>query len=69
MLEEAMGFFGDSYPRGQEERRERLAEVPGDKREEWDPFSTLDDRFYGWLHEEKNRWEQAADDYARRAGA
>jgi hypothetical protein len=45
-LGEAMSFFGDAYPRDRATRVEQLANIPGEDREEWDPFFQLDDRFY-----------------------
>jgi hypothetical protein len=64
ILAEAMRFFGEPYPRAQAERQERLGRVPGHRREEWDPFYALDDRFYEWLHEEQDRWARAADRFS-----
>jgi hypothetical protein len=69
LLKEAMRFFGDPYPRDREERWELLAKVPGDRREDWDPFYGLDDRFYAWLRDDQDRWERAADSYANRHDA
>jgi Domain of unknown function (DUF4375) len=69
LLREAMRFFGESYPREQDKRRELLATVPGNKREEWDPFYALDKRFYAWLHGDPDRCERAADAYASRTYA
>jgi hypothetical protein len=67
ILNDAMGFFGPSYPR---ERKARLALLPEwviGKRQEWDPFLKLDQRFYEWLDAEDSRWELAADRYAAEA--
>jgi hypothetical protein len=64
IVSEAMLYFGPTYPR---ERADRLALLPnplGRKRELWDPFSSLDSRFYDWLESERNRWERLADAYA-----
>jgi hypothetical protein len=71
LLEEAMQFFGDPYPRSQDDRWELLgrAEVPGAQGEERDLFCTLDNRFYAWLHEEPYRWERAVDAYVNRVDA
>jgi hypothetical protein len=66
ILAEAMRFFGIPYPREQLGRRNQLAERRGRRREEWDPFYHLDDRFYKWLHAEPDRWARAADAYAER---
>jgi|SRR6266851_3325923 len=66
LLEEAMRFFGSPYPRDRNKRVALLSKASGSRREEWDPFNELDDRFYEWLHAEKDRWERAADAFARR---
>ena len=44
--------------------RALLAARRGRRREEWDPFFALDERFYSWLHAEPDRWERAADRFA-----
>ena len=64
LLQEAMRFFGRPYPREQEDRIKKLPPAVG-KREEWDPFYAMDEHFYDWLHAEENRFERAADEYAR----
>jgi hypothetical protein len=71
LLEEAMQFFGDPYPRNQKERWERLdpVGVSGGQGEQWVHFCALDDRFYAWLREEEYRWERAADAFAIRSDA
>jgi hypothetical protein len=61
-----MRFFGTPYPREQADRLELLPRLDDGDPEEWNPFSRQDDRFYRWLHAGKNRWERAADAYARR---
>ena len=53
-----------AVPREQAERQELLAARRGRRREEWDPFFALDERFYSWLHAEPDRWERAADRFA-----
>jgi hypothetical protein len=63
VLSEAISFFGGPYPR---ERAARIALVPKRqtaRRETWDPFYPLDERFY----ENIDGWEQAADAYAAQA--
>lgn len=71
ILAEAMAWFGDQYPREQADRIDRLrshnAANPG-RRMQWDPFYTLDERFYDWLHAEPDRWGRAADAYAASVG-
>src|SRR5262249_30868263 len=62
IVDEAMQYFGKPYPREQFDRAvpER---TPGKKREEWDPFYSLDERFYDWLRSDGD-WCMAADAYA-----
>jgi Domain of unknown function (DUF4375) len=69
LLAEAMAFFGRPYPREQGARRDLLSRQEGERREEWDPFYRLDDRFYEWLDAEDDRWERAADAYADRVNS
>lgn len=64
ILADAMGFFGDSYPRDRVERRKMLDEQSGHEREEWDPFGALDEQFFAWLRAEPDGWVRAADRYA-----
>lgn len=68
ILEEAMAYFGHPYPRDQDERLRILSRARRKKRTEWDPFYQLDERFYRWLHAASDRWEPAADRYARGIG-
>jgi hypothetical protein len=59
----AMEFFGSPYPRQRTVRQEILPARQGrQRREQWDPFYLLDERFY----ESVDRWEDAADAYAAR---
>jgi hypothetical protein len=67
ILSEAMGFFGDTYPRVRAARQELLPVRRGRSREEWDPFCRLDERFYEWLDAAPDRWLYAADAYAERS--
>ncbi len=69
VLEEAMGFFGRPYPRERSARLERLSQMADERCEERDQFFRLDERFYEWLHAEKDRWERAADAYASQFSA
>lgn len=64
VLAEAMRAFGKTYPRDRADRLGRPAPRPGNRREDWDPFFTLDERFYSWLHAEPDRWARAADRFA-----
>jgi hypothetical protein len=61
---EAMRYFGLPFPRDRHVRLDRLQETQGRIRKGWDPFVTYDDRFYRWLHAEKDRWELIAGSYA-----
>ena len=63
ILEEAMHFFGEKYPR-QRGKREKLLDEYVEKNGDADPFAKLDDRFYKWLNAKPDRWDLAADKYA-----
>lgn len=65
IVTEAMGFFGEPYPRDQAERQARLQAVEGEERSEWDPFFSLDDRFYESLGPEHTALFDALDSHAR----
>jgi hypothetical protein len=70
LLREAMNSFGATYPRDREQRQRLLSQpVKGKRREEWDPFSSLDDRFYEYLRLGESVWEKSADAYAARPAA
>lgn len=69
VLDEAMQFFGEPYPRDQRTRQRRLARPRGVPREQWRPFASLDERFYDWSRREPGGFERRADAYARSAGA
>jgi Domain of unknown function (DUF4375) len=62
IVKEAMQYFGEPYPREQFDRPvpER---IPGKKREEWNPFYSLDERFYDWIRDGGD-WCCVADEYA-----
>jgi hypothetical protein len=68
VLEEAMSFFGDPYPRDQEERIKALDQVSGESEEIWNPFYHLDDKFFDGLGYEDSKFLSAADEYAVRVG-
>jgi hypothetical protein len=65
ILSAAMGFFGTKYPRKRTSRQRLLPTCRG-RREEWDPFCQMDEQFFEWLRASSDRWELAADAYARR---
>jgi uncharacterized protein DUF4375 len=67
VLAEAISYFGQPYPRERFHRIDQLRESNVGKRENWDLFSALDDRFFEWLHAQSDRWDRAADNYARSA--
>jgi hypothetical protein len=48
IAEAAISKLGEPYPRDQEARDAALrsVELPGEKREAWDPFYNLDERYY-----------------------
>jgi hypothetical protein len=63
-LAEAMAYFDTPYPR---DRDLRLAVLTvDDRRVRRARFEELDDRFFAWLNAEPDRWERAADEFARR---
>jgi hypothetical protein len=64
IVEEAMAFFGAPYPRERAVREVRLATIPGDTREEWDPFCELDDRYYQCAQTPDDRLYRTLDAYA-----
>lgn len=65
VLNEAMQFFGEPYPRDRGLRSAKLAEVPIGDRGEGNPFRPFDDRFYSSLRDEPKRFDKAADEYAQ----
>lgn len=65
IVTEAMAFFGEPYPRSQAERQARLGAVPGEERSEWDPFFSLDERFYESLGPGHTALFDALDSHAR----
>ena len=65
ILSQGMRFFGEPYPRDRARRCAMLPTWRRGERDKSDPFSDLDTRFYEWLHAQPNRWELAADRYAR----
>lgn len=60
ILAEGMKFFGNPYPRDRDVRQDALPDRQRRRRDEWDPFYALDERFYEW----SDRWQDAADAYA-----
>jgi hypothetical protein len=62
ILKDAMGYFGEPYPRDRSVRNEMLPARSG-SRKDWDPFYNLDTRFF----ESVDRWESAANAYAERS--
>jgi hypothetical protein len=69
VVEKAMVMFGTPYPRKQEKRRRFLRGFSGEGRDEWDPFTALDDAFYKEIGEGdlNDALCDAADAYAARA--
>lgn len=68
LLEQAMEFFGASYPREQEIRAASLDEIDEDSdRREDDPFCGLDDQFFEAIADDG--YDRAADQYALRTTA
>jgi hypothetical protein len=59
---EAMSYFGPTYPRDRARRQGKLPDSGDGPRDQWDPFTRLDDRFYALL--ETMDWDRLADHYA-----
>jgi hypothetical protein len=64
LLEEAVAWFGSSYPRDQAEREKRLSDWERANPESPDPFARLEDKFVEALYSEAGGFEAAADAYA-----
>lgn len=64
ILREAMAFFGTPYPRERERRKGVLESLKGKTRKDWDPFFTLDDRFFEILDGDGYCFEIKADHFA-----
>lgn len=67
VVEEAMRFFGDPFPRIRGVRIRALDEFRDLHPETRDPFRYLEDRFYAWEQQDHGRWERIANEYARGA--
>lgn len=67
LLRSAMNLLGSVYPRSCAQRQGLLPQpIEGKERDEWDTFYELDERFYSYLLQDNQMWEQAADAYAVR---
>ena len=66
LIDQAIRFFGDKYPREQDVRCAMLDTIPGKRREEYDPFFTLDSLYYKLLPTATHRFALALDEYAER---
>ena len=64
VIEEAMMFFGSPYPRDQDRRIEALGDYEDENEPNWDPFESLDDRFYDLINEEAGGFCSVADAFA-----
>lgn len=66
LVEAAIDKFHTSYPRDRGVRHAALQaiELPGEKREQWDPFYDLDDKYYA--AKERENFEGRLDEFARR---
>lgn len=62
-VSDAMAVFGDNYPRSQLARQELLTQFERDSRDEWDPFTEMDSRFYDTASDEV--FFEAADRWLR----
>ena len=67
VVSEATGYFGEPYPRERSVRLTLLPESDNRERQSWDPFVSLDQRFYDCADATRHRWERSADSYAMRA--
>lgn len=65
LVEKAMAMFGTPYPRAQKQRCRFLKGISGETRDEWDPFTAIDEAFYEAIGGEALC--DAADAYAARA--
>jgi Domain of unknown function (DUF4375) len=65
IVERAMAVFGTPFPRAREMRQQFLSSIPGEARDEWDPFTALDQAFY--KAKGGDVLYDAADAYAARA--
>lgn len=66
VVAKAMAFFGDPFPRDQEDRIRALYAWSAANSKNRDPFSQLDAGFYRFLDHEGGGWEVAADRFAQR---
>jgi hypothetical protein len=64
IVRSAMNFFGAPYPRRRELRQQVLWQLPGETRQEWDPFNSLTDEFYASLKPD-SKFDDAADHLVR----
>lgn len=64
IIETAMAVFGTPYPRAQNVRHQFLSSIPGNTRDKWDPFVSLDRAFYKAIGDDV--LFDAADAYATR---
>jgi hypothetical protein len=67
-IEEAMAWFGDSYPRDRAARQAQLQLFTKQNPDNWDPFRKLDDAVFDLFDEENGGFDVAADRYAERQG-
>jgi len=52
VLREAVGKFGDVFPRSQRDRVKFLDQFEGELETEWDPFDELNERFYNSIKDD-----------------
>lgn len=66
LVDVALSKFHEPYPRAHEARHAALQAItlPGEEREQWDPFYELDDRYYA--AKKRERFYQKLDEFARR---
>ncbi len=64
VLEEAVVWFGESYPRDRNDRENILWANESEDEKESNPFETLDDKFFELHQSESGGFITAADQYA-----
>jgi hypothetical protein len=64
IVEQAISFFGNSFPREWEKRNSILDKFSEENLENWNPFFNLDNEFYDALDLKEFLFEKMADKYA-----
>jgi hypothetical protein len=64
LVRNAIAWFGPDYPRDRDERNERLDSVEVEDPDDWNPFDTIDHRFFDTVESEGGGFRVNADRYA-----